>query len=40
MAHDGMHAAGLLAGLLHPVSGGDHVLAMIAVGLWLSLIHI
>jgi len=27
-------AAGLLAGLSHPVSGLDHVLAMIAVGLW------
>jgi urease accessory protein len=27
-------AAGLLAGLLHPVSGADHVVAMIAVGLW------
>jgi len=27
-------AAGLLAGLHHPVSGWDHVLAMIAVGLW------
>lgn len=27
-------AAGLLAGLVHPVSGLDHVLAMIAVGLW------
>lgn len=27
-------AAGLLTGLLHPVSGADHVLAMIAVGLW------
>ncbi len=25
---------GLLAGLLHPVSGVDHVLAMVAVGLW------
>ena len=25
---------GLLAGLQHPVSGGDHVLAMVAVGLW------
>lgn len=34
MAHDGMHAAGLLAGLLHPLSGGDHLLAMVAVGLW------
>jgi urease accessory protein len=27
-------AAGLLAGLRHPVSGLDHVLAMISVGLW------
>jgi urease accessory protein len=30
----GGQAAGLLAGLRHPVSGLDHVLAMIAVGLW------
>jgi urease accessory protein len=27
-------AEGLLAGLSHPVSGLDHVLAMVAVGLW------
>ena len=27
-------AAGLLSGLLHPISGLDHVLAMVAVGLW------
>ena len=27
-------AAGLLTGLMHPVSGLDHVLAMVAVGLW------
>jgi urease accessory protein len=27
-------AAGFLSGLLHPVSGLDHVLAMISVGLW------
>jgi len=27
-------AAGLVAGLRHPVSGLDHVLAMVAVGLW------
>ena len=27
-------AYGLLAGLLHPISGLDHVLAMVAVGLW------
>ncbi|MFN7641669.1 MAG: HupE/UreJ family protein [Burkholderiales bacterium] len=31
---DAPSAAGLLAGLLHPVSGADHVLAMVAVGLW------
>ena len=27
-------AAGFLTGLLHPISGVDHVLAMISVGLW------
>ena len=27
-------AAGFLSGLLHPISGLDHVVAMIAVGLW------
>lgn len=27
-------AAGFLTGLAHPVSGFDHVLAMVAVGLW------
>jgi len=27
-------AEGLIAGLLHPVSGLDHVLAMVAVGVW------
>ncbi|MGH9869066.1 MAG: HupE/UreJ family protein [Candidatus Polarisedimenticolia bacterium] len=27
-------AAGLMAGLSHPVSGLDHVVAMVAVGLW------
>jgi urease accessory protein len=32
-AQDGQ-VAGLLSGLLHPVSGLDHVLAMLAVGLW------
>jgi urease accessory protein len=35
LAHTrGGEAAGLLAGLSHPVSGLDHVVAMIAVGLW------
>ena len=34
-AHDGGgQAAGFLSGMLHPVSGLDHVLAMVAVGLW------
>ena len=27
-------AAGLLTGFLHPISGWDHILAMVAVGLW------
>ncbi len=33
-AHEGGAAEGLLNGLMHPVSGVDHVLAMVAVGLW------
>jgi urease accessory protein len=28
------HGAGLIAGLAHPFSGLDHLLAMVAVGLW------
>lgn len=28
------HAQGLLSGLAHPISGLDHVLAMVAVGIW------
>ncbi|WP_438765849.1 HupE/UreJ family protein [Kushneria sp. TE3] len=35
MAHPGHeHGSGLVAGLLHPLTGADHLLAMIAVGLW------
>jgi len=35
LAHqDTGQAAGFVSGLLHPVSGLDHVLAMVAVGLW------
>ena len=35
IAHVGKGAAaGLLTGFLHPISGWDHVLAMVAVGLW------
>jgi urease accessory protein len=33
-AHTGHDANGLAAGLLHPFSGIDHLLAMVAVGLW------
>ncbi len=33
-AHPGHEAGGLGAGLLHPVTGVDHLLAMVAVGLW------
>jgi urease accessory protein len=37
LAHVGEHShMGLTAGLLHPFSGLDHVLAMVAVGLWAS----
>lgn len=33
-AHVGFHADGLGAGLHHPFSGLDHLLAMVAVGFW------
>jgi urease accessory protein len=34
-AHDGLHGlAGLMVGFAHPFSGLDHVLAMLALGLW------
>lgn len=33
-AHPGHATSGLVAGLLHPFSGLDHLLAMVAVGLW------
>jgi urease accessory protein len=35
-AHVGAHTSGLADGLAHPFSGLDHVLAMVAVGLWAS----
>jgi len=35
LAHTGMHeTSGLAAGLIHPLAGADHLLAMLAVGLW------
>jgi urease accessory protein len=33
-AHPGSHEDGVVAGVLHPLTGADHLLAMIAVGLW------
>ncbi len=33
---DGLHH-GLMAGVLHPFSGADHLLAMVMVGLWAGL---
>jgi urease accessory protein len=35
LAHPG-HGGGLAGGLAHPFTGLDHVLAMVAVGLWAS----
>lgn len=34
LAHAGQDVSGLLAGIRHPISGLDHVAAMVAVGLW------
>jgi len=36
-AHPG-HAEGGMAGLLHPLTGLDHLLAMVAVGIWAALL--
>ena len=33
-AHPGHNVTGLVAGLMHPFSGFDHLLAMVAVGMW------
>jgi urease accessory protein len=33
-AHTGHDTSGLLAGVAHPITGLDHLLAMLAVGLW------
>ncbi len=34
LAHTGHEAGSLASGMMHPVGGLDHVLAMVAVGLW------
>ncbi|MDI9850204.1 HupE/UreJ family protein [Rhodoblastus sp. 17X3] len=33
-AHPGLHAAGFEDGFIHPFTGADHLLAMIATGYW------
>jgi len=33
-AHPGHGDSGLVAGISHPIGGLDHLLAMVAVGLW------
>jgi len=33
-AHPGHDTSGMLAGIAHPITGLDHLLAMLAVGLW------
>lgn len=37
LAHEG-HGSGFLSGLGHPVGGMDHLLAMLAVGLWAAML--
>ena len=34
LAHTGGTLGGLASGLMHPITGLDHVVAMVAVGLW------
>ncbi|MFC3606445.1 HupE/UreJ family protein [Stutzerimonas tarimensis] len=36
-AHPGHTENGLAAGLLHPLTGFDHLLAMLAIGIWAAL---
>ena len=37
LAHTGGHEAGMMAGLAHPLLGPDHLLAMLAVGIWAAM---
>ena len=34
LAHTGAGTGGLMSGFMHPIGGLDHVVAMVAVGLW------
>ncbi len=36
--HEHVAAAGFMPGFLHPLTGLDHVLAMVAVGIWAALV--
>ena len=38
LAHTGERGGGFISGLAHPVFGPDHVVAMVAVGLWGALL--
>ncbi|UTD26256.1 HupE/UreJ family protein [Bradyrhizobium sp. WD16] len=40
LAHtgDGPHSHGFVAGLMHPLGGADHALAMLAIGIWSALV--
>ncbi|MET0363331.1 MAG: HupE/UreJ family protein [Sphingobium sp.] len=38
LAHPGHDESGLVAGLLHPLTGMDHLAAMLMIGLWAGLI--
>ncbi|HEV7268257.1 MAG TPA: HupE/UreJ family protein [Falsiroseomonas sp.] len=39
LAHTGLgHAHGLVAGLLHPLGGLDHLVAMLALGVWAGIL--
>ncbi len=37
LAHTGGHGTGMMMGLAHPLLGLDHLLAMLAVGLWAAM---
>ena len=38
LAHPGHPESGLAAGLLHPLTGADHLMAMVMIGLWAGLV--
>ena len=38
LAHTGHGASGFVTGMMHPLTGTDHLMAMVAVGLWAALV--